>query len=153
MKNLLECNGMRFHAIIDGSPTYGKIRVEEDEAFLCQDEKDGDDCDDKLGYNFSWGVGSGSDGDLIGNAVRALTAIAEDDRTPWQFWKEGDKITDGKTVWEIGGRAGKVFFPIDSTHGACVPFAGEELTNVGYYLVVENGDDGDDDSSKCNDKK
>lgn len=59
MKDLLSCDGRRFRCKITGTPVEGRVRVEGDRVYLCQNKRDGNDADDKLGYKYSWEVTSG----------------------------------------------------------------------------------------------
>jgi hypothetical protein len=49
-------SGQGFKAIIDGVRCEGKVQVEYGDIYLCQNEKDGKSCVDKLGYQYSWGI-------------------------------------------------------------------------------------------------
>lgn len=53
MVNLLSCDGRRFRCKITGTPVEGRVRVEGDRVYLCQNKHDGNDADDKLGYKYS----------------------------------------------------------------------------------------------------
>jgi hypothetical protein len=56
--------GTEFTANIELTKVTGKIQKEDGRYFLCQNKKDGTDCKNKLGYNHSWVVGTGSKSDL-----------------------------------------------------------------------------------------
>lgn len=51
--------GSKFTAVIEGIKVSGRIQ-KEDEIYLCQNKKDGADCDNKLGYRYSWRIGDGT---------------------------------------------------------------------------------------------
>lgn len=53
MENLLQCKGKKFKANIYNIPVEGRIQVEEGSIYLCQNVKDGADCEDKLGFKCS----------------------------------------------------------------------------------------------------
>lgn len=76
-KNLLDCNGVKFTAEIEGTYVSGKIRVEDGCVYLCQNEMSGDSCKDKLGYKGSWCVCSGSVKDLSAHDVSNFSIIKE----------------------------------------------------------------------------
>lgn len=76
-KNLLDCNGVKFTAVIEGTYVSGKIRVEDCCVYLCQNEKSGACCNDKLGYKSSWSVMYGSVIDLKDNGVSNFSIIEE----------------------------------------------------------------------------
>ena len=67
--NLLDSHGKRFTAKIQRVEVEGRIAVESDRVYLCQDEKDGTRCGDTLGYDYSWTVGDGSKYSLEANSV------------------------------------------------------------------------------------
>lgn len=46
-----------FTATISDIPVEGKIQIENNIVYLCQDRRSGDSCDNKLGYKYSWNVG------------------------------------------------------------------------------------------------
>jgi hypothetical protein len=69
MDNLLECKGRMFTATISANACSGKIQVENNMVYLCQDFADGVECMDRLGYNFSWYVGQGTEENLNRNNV------------------------------------------------------------------------------------
>lgn len=66
LKNLLDCHGRPFRCKIDGTQCEGRITVEDDRVFLCQDEMDGDDCEDKQGFSYSWHI-TESQKDILDN--------------------------------------------------------------------------------------
>lgn len=75
MENLLNCKGKNFECKIDGTLCQGKIQVEGNGVYLCQNKRDGVSCSDKLGYNFSWLVGDGSEHILINNDITEFKFI------------------------------------------------------------------------------
>jgi hypothetical protein len=46
--------GSKFTATIGNTSVEGKIQIENDDIYLCQDERNGACCSNKLGYIFSW---------------------------------------------------------------------------------------------------
>jgi hypothetical protein len=81
MENLLDKKGCKFSATIDniGEQTYGTgtIQVENGVVYLCQDYAKGNECEDKLGYKYSWQVGFGSYNDLESEFVSDFKLIKE----------------------------------------------------------------------------
>jgi len=81
MENLLDKKGCKFSATIDniGEQTYGTgtIQVEYGVVYLCQDYAKGIECEDKLGYKYSWDVGTGSYDNLENNTVSNFKLIKE----------------------------------------------------------------------------
>lgn len=75
--NLLDYHGRAFSARIDGTYCEGKISVEGEEVYLCQDVNDGDNADDKLGYEYSYRVEDGSEDNLRYFDVTEFKLISE----------------------------------------------------------------------------
>jgi hypothetical protein len=48
-----------FSAKIDGTPVKGRVQKENGEFFLCQNSFDGNNCDDKQGFKYSWTIRDG----------------------------------------------------------------------------------------------
>lgn len=101
MENLLNCKGRPFRAKIYGIPVSGRIQVEKGLVFLCQNEMDGANDHDKLGYRYSWGVGKGSETVLARNNVTDFHLFPT---TPEEFetfkdWREGDLLIDEDAVY------------------------------------------------------
>jgi hypothetical protein len=55
--NLLDCHGKDFSAVIADDYCEGKIAVNGNEVFLCQNTKNGAVFKDKLGFKKSWFIG------------------------------------------------------------------------------------------------
>lgn len=66
-----------FKCIIYDTEVNGHIQVEDDTIYLCQNERAGSECSDKLGYLFSWSVESGSYSDLVKNNVENFIFLDE----------------------------------------------------------------------------
>jgi hypothetical protein len=64
--------GTEFTGKIERTVVTGKIQKEDGRYFLCQNNKDGMDCKNKLGYNHSWVVGSGTISDLKFHSITDL---------------------------------------------------------------------------------
>lgn len=102
MENLLNCNGRRFRAKIEGVECDGKIRVEDGLVYLCQNEKSGISCTNKFGYKYSWVMPSisVSELELYPNTAAEIEAYKD--------WQVGDKVTDCDRVWEVIFRSGEL---------------------------------------------
>lgn len=48
-----------FSAKIEGIPVKGRVQKQDGEFFLCQNSFDGNTCDDKQGFKYSWTIGDG----------------------------------------------------------------------------------------------
>lgn len=67
--------GKAFIALIERKECTGRIQYYDGSFFLCQNIKDGCNCPDKLGYKYSWSVGSGTDYRLRENNVSELRVL------------------------------------------------------------------------------
>jgi len=61
--------GTKFKAKIEGTWCEGRIQKEGSDIYLCQNEKNGSDADNKLGYHNSWTINDGSIDKLKSNSV------------------------------------------------------------------------------------
>ena len=52
--------GTKVKGKIDGFPFSGRVQKEGAAVFICQNTLEGGDCNDKLGYMYSWYVNDGS---------------------------------------------------------------------------------------------
>lgn len=91
MKNsLMKCipmwdkvkTGAKFTGTIEGNFCEGRIYVKEIDGkvaayYLCQNQKDGSDSPDKLGYENSWDIGTGLENELEQNDV-VIHSLEED---------------------------------------------------------------------------
>ena len=83
MENLLECAGRNFSAKIHGTSVVGKIQVQHNDVFLCQNSFMGLDCDYKLGFEGSWAIGNGTPNERLLYSVtnfKLLTEVEDYDR-------------------------------------------------------------------------
>ena len=56
LKDLWDCHGRYFRCKIDDKECEGRICVEDDEIYLCQDIADGGESEEKFGYDYSWNI-------------------------------------------------------------------------------------------------
>lgn len=146
MDNLLNSNGRRFRCKIAGTPVEGKIRVEGDYAYLCQDKKSGTDCTDKLGYKYSWIVHTGSASALDLNLVTdfQLLPMTAAEIEAYKDWQVGDKINCDGILREVIFRSGELVVCKELNDMgfwkkgyASANYTCDELYNKGYRLVAE----------------
>lgn len=78
--NLRECHEWPFTARIEGRDCEGKISVQYNTVYLCQDVKNGSRCDDTLGYKHSWNVSAGTEDQLRRNDVKNFKLIKPTDK-------------------------------------------------------------------------
>lgn len=134
MENLLKCNGRRFRANIEGVKCDGKIRVEDGLVYLCQNEKNGNSCNNKFGYKYSWSLPSVY---VSGLELYPPTAAEIEAYKDWQI---GDKVSrpdvDVPDVMEVIFRAGKMVACEDRNEDAYV-YTCNGLYNEGWRLVAD----------------
>lgn len=139
MENLLKCDGRRFRAKIEGIPCNGKIRVEHRRVFLCQDIKNGTQCEHKFGYKCSWEVLVGADGCSISptaTEIEVLDMTAADIES-YKDWQVGDKVSNGKFTIEVIFRSGELVVCKNEEGSAMSNFTCDELYLCGYRLVAD----------------
>lgn len=146
MENLLQCDGRRFRCKIDETPAEGRIRVEDNNVYLCQNEMDGAEADNKFGYKYSWSVSSGSKESLALNHISdfILTPSTPDEIESYKDWQVGDKIRCEAVVRSLTwGSHGEIIFRsgelVVAKLGDCASpnFTCDDLHRVGYRLDVE----------------
>lgn len=69
----------------------GRIQVEDDSVYICQNIKNGAVCKDQLGYKNSWGVGNGNEGSQSSNGVKDIKLF---DIAEYKDFQEGDIIVN-----------------------------------------------------------
>lgn len=89
MENLLNCDGKKFTATISDHKTEGKITVEKERVYLCQNAIMGDACMDRKGYSYSWTVLTGDESDLRATSVADFALF---DDTPQTFSVTGSEL-------------------------------------------------------------
>ena len=82
--------GTWFSAKKDGVKFEGKIQKDRGRIYLCQNEFDGADCNDKLGFAFSWSIDSGEESDMIYEGIGELTFLTKEPKNI----KKSIKLTD-----------------------------------------------------------
>lgn len=64
--------GDSFAANISVKKCKGMLQLENGCWYLCQNKKDGAECENKLGYQYSWGIGTGHAEGIVDNMVTDL---------------------------------------------------------------------------------
>lgn len=139
MNNLLNCNGRRFSANIAGTETSGKIRVEDGSVYLCQNDKHGAPCADKLDFEFSWTVGEGTPEKLVENSVTdfKLAPMTAEEIEAYKDWQVGNVIAKEDIRFEVIFRSGELVV-CKTKYGDATPnYTCDELHRAGYRLVAE----------------
>lgn len=83
--------GTKFTAYIENYYVEGRIQKEDDQIFLCQDDKDGQNAADKLGYPCSWTVDNGDESKLKSNSTIITSLTLDPQFKPIVEW-DGDDI-------------------------------------------------------------
>lgn len=139
MENLLQCKGKKFKAYIRGKQTEGRIQIEDERVYLCQNMIDGADCKDKLGFKYSWGVGDGSEMTLTKNGVSnlSISPSTKEEAESFKDWQVGDKLVSGSNIWEVIFRAGELVVCKREEDKATFNYTCNELYRLGFRLVYE----------------
>lgn len=140
MENLLSCDGRRFRCKITGTPVEGRVRVEGDRVYLCQNKCDGNDADDKLGYKYSWEVTSGFKQNHV-TEFKILPSCTAEEIEAYKDWQVGDRLRkkDGlpRTI-EVIFRCGElVVGKFIDTGKALTNYTCDELYKDGLRLAVD----------------
>ena len=116
------------------------ITVDEGEVYLCQNEREGDACENKRGYKYSWAVDDGHPDRLSVNKVTdfRLRPSTKSELDSYKDWLVGDKVANGSDTLEVIFRSGKVVICEDSEGHATGPFTCDELHDFGFHLVPED---------------
>ena len=139
--DLTKCRGLNFKANIDGTPCEGKIQVEGDEVFLCQNSKDGFNCVDKLGFRYSWCIRKATPEDMKDKGINVgdLEIVPRDPET-YRDWQVGDKVCEDEhrnACYEVIFRSGELVFFKDWNNWASNPMTcSEAFTRFGMRLVL-----------------
>lgn len=139
--DLKKCKGWYFKAKIHETHCEGRIQVERDTVFLCQDSINGAECQDTLGFKYSWGIIDGSKVALKTNNVTDFEIIPRDPET-YKEWQVGDsllnedisssgELPDGRVIFRSGE-----FVVIADWQGNASPYTCDELYGEGYRLVL-----------------
>lgn len=137
MENLLKYHGQRFSAKIEGVRCEGRICVQDNDAFLCQNKKNGTLCEEKFEYKYSWVVGDGSKLGLSSHDVTDFKLLSSPEIiSDWHFWDEGDKLISDDTIYTIIFRHNELFVLATPSNSASFNYTGKELVNLKYKLYV-----------------
>lgn len=139
--DLTKCRGFAFKAKIHGTQCEGRIQSERNLVFLCQDRIDGAECQDRLGFKYSWGILDGSKEDMKRTFVTDFEIIPRDPET-YKEWQVGDsllnedisssgELPDGRVIFRSGE-----FVVIADWQGNAIPYTCDELYDEGYRLVL-----------------
>lgn len=134
----------RFKAIIRTTPVEGKIQLENGKYYLCQNERDGSRCSDKLGYKFSWSVESGSVKHLLGSEVKNLKVKGWTEKEIDEFkdFQIGDELISHRSYNRvIVAKFGERLLLADTDDGKAVLLTAQELYDDDWRLNIEHEED------------
>lgn len=112
--------GTKFKAKIEEVECEGRIQKEDDTIYLCQNVKDGAQCCDKLGFDYSWNIGKGNSVNLVENRVEIISLELDPSFVAPPIVKVGDY---------------KVFFKKGEIQVGCTIIPNEQVIEVVKHLV------------------
>lgn len=135
MEDLLNCHGRRFRAQLVkphlSRIVEGKITIEGNEIFLCQDYVGGVSCEDKQGYAHSYMI-TEKDMGVFQNFCLVFRNPSE-----YKDWQVGDKVKLGTHEGHVIFRSGELVV-LDTEEGYHpVSFTCDKMFNVGWRLAEE----------------
>ena len=135
-------HGTKVTCEIEGKKiTDAKISKEGDGSFyICQNKKEGVTAENKLGYNYSWCIVSGSPDDLKRYSVTNLRPVK--DISDISIYQVGDILVDEySSRCKVLGVCGLVVIisTSDFERASSSPYTTQELEEEGYYF--ENSED------------
>ena len=139
--DLTKCKGFCFKASIERLTCEGKIQVENGCVYLCQNIIDGAECQDRLGFKYSWGILDGSKEDMKRNHVTDFEIVPRDPET-YRDWQVGDRATVPNEKWndsaykEIIFRSGELVICKDGNGDISGGYTCGQLHRLGYRLVL-----------------
>ena len=140
--NLLDKDGASFTATIQGDICEGKISVEDNEVYLCQNVADGLDCHDKKGYKYSWSICKGTKLAIFNCDVTNFTLITKNgnDDFIFDFSNHGKYfvafINSDLVKGRISIECGNAFLCQDLRDGAIA----KEKFGYKYSWIINNGE-------------
>lgn len=139
--DLTKCRGLNFKANIEGKPCEGKIQVEDNIVYLCQNNKVGLGCDDKMGFMYSWSIIHGTEENMARNCVEDFKIVPRDPET-YRDWQVGDKVLNYNirlakdAAKEVIFRSGEVVMCKTMKNSIAGVYTCDELYQAGYRLVL-----------------
>ena len=141
-QNLLYCDGRPFAAIIRGFPVRGKVYVENENVYLCQDVFSNELKDGMYGYAHLYHVHKGSEKNLIEQIVQDFAIYPETAEEVEEFfdWHVGDiLVKSGPLYEEVIFRSGKFVAckAINNNVGLIFTSTCEDLYKLGWRLKTD----------------
>jgi len=136
MKKLTECDGMKYTAKIMSKYCEGKITVEKERVYLCQNGKEGNGCADRRGYKYSWLVDDGSEVQMNANDVTDFILLSANPET-YKDWQVGDKIRERGLEREVIFRSGELVVCRERDGVATNNYTCDEMFSKGWRLIAD----------------
>ena len=138
--DLTKCKNLKFKAKIDGTPCGGTIQVENGNVYLCQNDKKGANCDDKLGFKYSWCIRQGSPDDMKKFDINVTDfEIVPRDPERYQDWQVGDIVARNdktKRTKEVIFRSGELVVCKNADGDIDGGYTCGQLHRLGFRLVL-----------------
>ena len=136
--DLLDCRGLEFEANIDGTICKGNIQVENKRVYLCQDEKNGSICQNKLGYKYSWIIYNNNPVDAFEFWDVSDFKLIESKDDQFKDWQVGAKLSMEGDTHEIIFRSGELIICKNHDNIASSNYTCQEAYENGFRLQTEN---------------
>lgn len=142
MRNLTKNDvGKEFTAKIQGVSVKDRIQFESGRLYLCQNEKNGSDCSDKLGYKFSWVIGDGSIGEMKSRDVRNLVTKGWTAREIEEYkdFQPGDVLIRPRTGYDrkVVHKFEEFLLTADTDDGVTKLLTADDLYEQGWRVKME----------------
>ena len=142
MRNLTKNDiGKNFTAEIEGVSVNGRIQFERDNFYLCQNEKNGSACSDKLGYKFSWVVCNGSIKEMeLGNVKNLVTkGWTAREIEEYKDFQPGDMLINPGTRYDtrVVHKFEEFLLTSDTDDGRTKLLTADDLYEQGWRVKME----------------
>ena len=135
--NLSNKKGWEFECKISGTPAKGKIQIEKNRIYLCQNEKDGDYVSDKLGYRYSWCIDAGDERGFNINSITDFKLIIPHPEK-YKDWQVGDKLSWNRDIYQVIFRSEELVICKNIEDNCSTGnYTCDELFDKGGRLIVE----------------
>lgn len=132
--NLLHAHGKSFTAIIRGEKSTGRICVEDEKVYLCQNQVYGSAPKNKFNYLYGFTVTTGTNEDLIRYGVKDFQILNQNDCKDWQV---GDNIINHSETAKVIFRSGELVVIVrnqDTPQESTRHYSCNELYNKGWRI-------------------
>lgn len=142
MRNLTKNDvGKKFTAEIQGVSVSGKIQSESGRFYLCQNEKSGSNCSDKLGYKLSWVIGGGSIEEMELRDVKNLVTKGWTSKQIEEYkdFRPGDVLIRPRTRYnrKVVSKFKELLLTSDTDDGSARLLTADNLYEQGWRVKIE----------------